>query len=119
MKGICGGTASVDICGDCRNSSDPMRDSCVGCNDQVDSGIELNPCSVCIVATRDDFETYGQDCSGECNGEHQVDSCGNCLLMTDSNWNGCLGCDGIANSNKKENEVFSYFFILCFYVFIF
>ncbi len=37
---------------------------------------------------------------------HRLDKCGNCLLPSDPSWNGCLGCDGVANSNWKLNSCF-------------
>lgn len=86
------------------NSTDPQRDSCVGCDNVEYSGKELNPCSFCIDSTRDDFDTYGEDCNGTCQGNAQTDSCGKCMLPSSTEWNSCVGCDGVVDSTMKENE---------------
>jgi len=41
------------------------------------------------------------DCRNICDitGLYQLDKCNNCLLLSDENWDSCVGCDGIANSN--------------------
>jgi len=101
--GYCGGSASFDECGECKNSSDAQRDNCLGCDHEAFSGFELNPCALCVLATRSDFETYGQDCAGECEGSHETDACGACLMRTDAAWDSCVGCDGVANSKLAEN----------------
>ena len=38
-----------------------------------------------------------QDCSGECHGNHQIDACGQCLVVSDPAWNECIGCNGQIN----------------------
>ena len=35
------------------------------------------------------FNTYGMDCNGTCNGNKQIDNCGHCLELNDINWNNC------------------------------
>merc|ERR1712013_216815 len=103
-NGVCEGTSAVNECGECKNSSDPARDSCLGCDHEAYSGFELNPCALCVLAKRSDFATYGQDCAGICSGEHEIDACGECLTRTDTAWDACVGCDGVANSQMSANE---------------
>eukprot|EP01084_Bolivina_argentea_P154670 269578_1 len=63
----------------------------------------INPCGRCISSSRSDFHTYGMDCSGGCDDQKQFDACGVCLLLSDINWNNCIGCDNIPHSNKEFN----------------
>merc|ERR1712154_183710 len=39
-----------------------------------------------------------------CNGGYQYDECGECRAQSDTDWNGCVGCDGMANSGMEYNE---------------
>ena len=104
----------VDACGNCSSVSDPNWNSCIGCNGLPNDSeydcsgtcggnYQSNPCGYCIDSTRTDFKTYGLDCRDVCGTEYQFDECNNCLLTTDSTWNSCVGCDGIANSGKEIN----------------
>jgi len=94
----------VDECGQCLLTSSKEWNACVGCDGVAHSNMSYNPCGRCINSRRSDFKTYGQDCSGECEGDHEEDECGNCLLRTSDEWNGCVGCDGVANSGKIYND---------------
>jgi len=92
-----------DRCGKCLLESDPLFDSCVGCDGVVNSGKTNNPCGYCIFTNESDFSTYGQDCNGTCNGDAIYDRCGQCLLESDPSFDSCVGCDGILNSGKASN----------------
>jgi len=101
--GTCNGNKINDLCGQCLLESDPLFDSCVGCDGIANSGKKTNPCGFCISSTLANFSTYGQDCTGVCNGNKVYDLCGQCLLQSDPSFDSCVGCDGIANSGKKTN----------------
>eukprot|EP01084_Bolivina_argentea_P072547 131731_1 len=119
-----------DLCGNCLTKLDPTWNSCVGCDGLPDNStydcagvcagnstydctgvcggdFAMNPCSHCINSTRTDFTSFGKDCTGNCINDasktHQKDKCGQCLLISDSNWNRCVGCDGIPDSGFEFN----------------
>ena len=38
-----------------------------------------------------------KDCEGTCFGRAQIDACGKCLLVSNPEWNSCIGCNGKIN----------------------
>jgi len=44
-----------------------------------------------------------KDCAGVCYGTYLNDSCGQCLPVSSSLWNDCVGCDGQPYSNKTTD----------------
>eukprot|EP01084_Bolivina_argentea_P272509 464005_1 len=100
----CDTTVAEDECGECMSVSSLEWNSCVGCDDVVDSGAELNDCGICLSTDSDNFEDAGKDCGGTCFGDYVEDECGECLSPDDESANSCLGCDGVANSEKEYNE---------------
>ena len=58
---------------------------------------ELNPCGKCLDPNDSEFE---DECMGICEGNLIEDACGICLLVSDPTFNECMGCDGVAFSNK-------------------
>eukprot|EP01083_Nonionella_stella_P156379 506351_1 len=104
----CNGTCSVqlkeDECGQCIYESDTQWNACVGCDNTPFSGFAFNPCGRCIHSSLADFDTFGKDCNGTCDGDHALDQCGACLATDSVDWNECIGCDGVPYSNKTLNE---------------
>ena len=94
----------TDECAQCIAESDPTWNDCVGCDGVAYSGMEFNPCGRCINSSRSDFVQFGTDCSGQCDGDHEMDECAQCLSSSDPQRNGCLGCDGVPYSGKELNE---------------
>ncbi|ETO33163.1 hypothetical protein RFI_03944, partial [Reticulomyxa filosa] len=94
-RGICYGTWRKDKCGQCLPSDDESFDDCVGCDGVAFSGKKINPCGFCLQNNSSNFATYGRDCNDTCNGQHAIDSCGQCLSQSDPSWDSCVGCDGV------------------------
>merc|ERR1712176_1156833 len=63
-----------------------------------------NECGLCLDANAMDFEEYGKDCLGVCGGNAMMDRCGQCLHASSPQWDACVGCDNVVNSNKVFNE---------------
>merc|ERR1712154_152121 len=103
-QGVCSGTATMDRCGKCLKPSSKEWNECVGCDNVPNSNMMLNPCRMCILSTRSDFKTYGTDCSGECDGKHEIDDCDKCLLRTDAEWNSCGSDKSNVDSNGTSND---------------
>ena len=77
-----------------------------GCDNVTNSEYKYNHCGHCMYLYASDFSTYGEDCrnDGSCgDGEHMIDDCGICRWVYSLEWNGCVGCDGIAHSGKEWN----------------
>ncbi|ETO05633.1 hypothetical protein RFI_31762 [Reticulomyxa filosa] len=100
---VCYGTWNKDKCGQCLPSDDESFDDCVGCDGVAFSGKKINPCGFCLQNNSSNFATYGRDCNDTCNGQHAIDSCGQCLSQSDPSWDSCVGCDGVVNSGKQYN----------------
>ena len=78
--GVCGGSATVDECGDC----------VVGIGQACDPGFPVTGSCVEVACT--------QDCNGIWGGTGAIDDCGNCTDPNSEEWNsGCLDCNGIPN----------------------
>lgn len=78
-SGVFAGTASVDLCGICRNASDPLRDStCKGCDGVPNSGFTRDGCYVCLAANDPQRNASCSDCAGTVNGTLVIDNCGVC-----------------------------------------
>ena len=78
--GVCGGSATVDECGDC----------VVGINQGCEEGFPVTGNCVEVACT--------QDCNGVWGGAGAIDDCGNCTDPNSEEWNAeCLDCNGVAN----------------------
>lgn len=101
--GECNGMHKLDDCNQCLLRSDQKWDNCVGCDGTPFSGFKYNDCHKCLHFNETYFSTLGKDCAGKCYGTSKNDSCGQCLVPSDKNWNHCVGCDGVPNSGKIYN----------------
>merc|ERR1712228_1002964 len=55
---------------------------------------------ICMDSNAEDFDTFGKDCLDICSGTAMIDRCGQCLYSSASEWDSCVGCDNVVNSNK-------------------
>lgn len=109
--GVCNSHYDTDDCGICRSVYSSEWNGCVGCDGVVRSGKEWNPCGKCIVNTTSNFDTYGMDCNGTCDGSAETDRCGQCLLPSSPEWNGCVPSTtayiiyepGVSNNNETKS----------------
>jgi len=104
-EGGCSMTLKEDECGNCLEESNAQWNDCVDCEGVVNGNARENPCGFCRVYIEQyEFENYGRDCNGVCEGGWTYDECGQCLSPANATRNACVGCDGIANSGKQTNE---------------
>ena len=89
-----------DECGQCLLPSNPDFSNCC----DGDPNKRTNLCGYCILMNQTDFNDYGRDCSGTCNGLKVKDECGQCLLQSSPSWNSCMDCEGTIYGNKEEND---------------
>jgi len=105
--GVCGGSATVDECGDCvvgiRQSCEegfPVTGNCVevaciqDCNGVWGGTGAIDDCGNCTDPNSEEWNSGCLDCNGIPNGPSMIDSCGNCEDPTDLTvWNAeCQGC---------------------------
>lgn len=43
-----------------------------------------------------------KDCNGTCFGRAQTDACDRCLLVSDPQWNACIGCNGLPDNEEFD-----------------
>eukprot|EP00484_Ammonia_sp_Unknown_P012014 CAMPEP_0197072698 /NCGR_PEP_ID=MMETSP1384-20130603/210229_1 /TAXON_ID=29189 /ORGANISM="Ammonia sp." /LENGTH=883 /DNA_ID=CAMNT_0042511519 /DNA_START=176 /DNA_END=2826 /DNA_ORIENTATION=- len=105
---------TIDECGMCLATDDSSRDSCLGCDGEVNSGKKFNDCGVCVLSTDKNFDDYGRDCRGNCSSAgntYYVDECGACLHPNDESWNDCISSattnTEIMSLERRESELTS------------
>ena len=97
-RGVRGGTARLDACGECLELNDPsFNQSCADCAGVPNGRSVIDSCGTCLPASSPAFNTACTDCTGTLFGAAIVDSCGLCLPVGDSLFNQtCFDCFGAA-----------------------
>ena len=97
-RGVPGGTARLDACGECLELNDPgFNQSCTDCAGVPNGRSVLDSCGTCLLASSPLFNAACTDCTGTLFGTAIIDSCGLCLPAGDSLFNQtCFDCFGAA-----------------------
>ncbi|MFK8054505.1 MAG: gliding motility-associated C-terminal domain-containing protein [Saprospiraceae bacterium] len=97
--GTPGGTAILDSCGVCLETTDPaFNQSCTDCAGVPNGTSILDDCGVCLEPTDPAFNQSCADCAGAPNGTAIFDDCGICLEPTSPIFNViCADCEGTPN----------------------
>ena len=98
----------IDECGNCLYESNITWNACLDCEGVKNGGKINNDCGFCLDPTAGNFDNYGKNCMGVCDAEsperYILDRCGVCKTTEDSTRDSCVGCDGVAHSNKTLND---------------
>lgn len=116
-KGDCYGSYELDQCEQCLLVGNSAFDACVGCDDIVNSTKVINPCGYCVLLNITDFESYGEDCNGECNGDRHIDDCGHCLLFSSDSFNDCSD-SGSSSSSETDKMLTTVIIAVCVITFL-
>eukprot|EP01084_Bolivina_argentea_P182922 315715_1 len=112
-NGECFGHSLIDSCQQCLLISDPQWNECIGCNGKNEtfdcrnicgSDYDVNPCGYCKNIHLKNFQTYGMDCNGVCEGTKRYDKCKQCLEESDPQFDNCVDCENIPNGPNQENQ---------------
>lgn len=97
--GVPGGTAILDSCGVCLETTDPtFNQSCADCAGIPNGTSILDECGVCLEPTDPNFNQSCADCAGTPNGTAIFDECGLCLEPSSPVFNTlCADCEGTPN----------------------
>lgn len=95
-RGVPGGTARLDACGECLEPTDPaFNQSCADCAGVPNGESVVDSCGTCLLASSPLFNAACTDCTGTLFGTAVLDSCGLCLPVGDSLFNQtCFDCFG-------------------------
>lgn len=95
-RGVPGGPARLDACGECLVPTDPtFNQSCADCAGVPNGLLVIDSCGTCLLADSPAFNAACTDCTGTLFGTAIVDSCGLCLQLGDTLFNAtCFDCFG-------------------------
>jgi len=66
---------------------------------------KINSCGYCLNSSIANWDSYGKDCRGICNGGYTVDGCGNCLSPDDSQYNACKYAQGDTHTTTSKSSI--------------